>query len=129
MKQDICDIADIRRLVDGFYSKIRKDELLGSIFNERIQDRWPAHLEKMYAFWETVLLGGHTYAGSPFAPHARLPVQQAHFDRWIFLFIETIDANFAGEKAEEAKWRAAKMAGMFSFKISYFKDKTQDFLT
>lgn len=76
----------------------------------------------MYRFWQTVLLQEHTYQGSPFAPHAKLPVHSDHFDRWKLLFFETIDENFYGDKAREAKFRAAKMAEMFQLKIDYFQD-------
>ena len=74
----------------------------------------------MYRFWQTVLLQDHTYFGSPFAPHMKLPIEGKHFDRWKKLFFETVDSNFAGKKAEEAKWRAAKMAQMFQMKIEYY---------
>ncbi|WP_432329955.1 group III truncated hemoglobin [Mucilaginibacter sp. P25] len=53
-------------MVDSFYTKIRQDDLLGPIFNERIGDKWSEHLEKMYSFWQTTLLGEHTYSGRPF---------------------------------------------------------------
>jgi hemoglobin len=121
MKTEILKLDDIKLLVDSFYTKVRKDSLLSGIFNDRIQDRWPQHLEKMYRFWQTVLLEEHTYKGSPFVPHAQLPVDKKHFDKWIQLFFETIDENFVGEKANEAKWRAEKMAEMFRFKIQYYK--------
>lgn len=121
MKQDITKIEDIKLLVDSFYARIRKDDLLKDIFNSRIQDRWPEHLEKMYRFWQTVLLEEHTYYGSPFVPHARLPVALQHFDQWVKLFHETVDALFAGEKATRAKWQGARMAEMFHAKIAYYK--------
>jgi len=76
----------------------------------------------MYRFWQTVLLSEHTYYGSPFAPHAKLPVSALHFDRWKKLFFETVDENFAGDKADEAKWRAEKMAEMFQMKIKYYQN-------
>lgn len=118
---DILTLDDIKKLVDAFYEKVRQDELLGPVFNERIQDRWPQHLEKMYTFWQTVLLGEHTYHGSPFPPHARLPIDDSHFTRWIALFTSTVDTLFQGEKANEAKWRAGKMREMFQSKIEYYK--------
>lgn len=121
MKQDILTIEDVKLLVDRFYEKIRVDELLGPIFNERIQNRWPEHLEKMYCFWQTVLLGEHTYFGSPFPPHAQLPVGHQHFLKWMELFVPTVDELFTGEKATEAKWRATKMAEMFEIKIAHYK--------
>src|SRR5688500_13422400 len=80
--KDIITLEDIKTLVDAFYEKVKKDELLAPIFNERIQDRWPQHLKKMYAFWQTVLLDERTYVGSPFPPHAQLPVDHSHFKRW-----------------------------------------------
>lgn len=118
---DIINIKDIKVLVDSFYGKVKKDDLLSPIFEGIIKCRWPSHLEKMYAFWQTVLLKEHTYFGSPFGPHAKLPVEQKHFERWKTLFYATIDEQFVGEKANEAKWRAEKMAEMFHTKIQYYR--------
>lgn len=128
MTKEILDIADIKILVDSFYAKVRKDDLLADIFNQVIQDRWPVHLEKMYRFWQTVLLEEHTYHGSPFAPHVKLPVERDHFERWIELFYQTIDEHFTGNKSAEAKWRAAKMAEMFQYKIEYYRDNPNTIL-
>jgi hemoglobin len=122
-RKDISNLEDIKTLVDNFYQVVRKDKLLGKIFNGVIQDRWPVHLDKMYRFWQTVLLSEHTYYGSPFAPHAKLPVSDTHFERWMKLFVETIDLHFAGPKAEEAKWRAEKMAKMFQIKIDHYQNR------
>lgn len=124
MTKDILKLDDIKNLVDSFYGKIREDLLLKDIFNNIIQDRWPQHLEKMYTFWQTVLLSEHTYYGSPFPPHAKMPIDKKHFDRWLQLFFETIDENFSGEIADEAKWRASKMAEMFQFKIGYMRENS-----
>ncbi len=120
--KDITSIDDIRILVDTFYGKIREDDLLKDIFNNVIQDRWPQHLEKMYRFWQTVLFDEHTYFGAPFVPHAQLPVEKLHFDRWVSLFNETVDHFFSGEKATHAKWQGNRMADMFLMKIQYYKN-------
>ena len=120
-QHDILSLDDIKILVDTFYDKIRKNELLGLIFNNSIEDRWPQHLEKMYTFWQTVLLKEHTYFGSPFVPHAHLPVDNIHFNTWVGLFNETVDDLFEGRIAEEAKWRGAKMAEMFESKIKHYQ--------
>ena len=119
--RDIASLDDVRLLVDTFYGKVRLDTFIGPIFNKRIQDRWPQHLAKMYTFWQTVLLGEHTYYGAPFPPHARLPVDKEHFDRWLSLFSETVTELFEGEIANEALWRANKMAEMFQFKIRHYR--------
>lgn len=120
--KDIATMDDIRLLVDSFYGDIRNDTLLGPIFNNIIQDRWPQHLNKMYCFWQTVLLNEHTYSGSPFLPHAKLEVHQVHFDKWLELWHKSIDSHFDGEIANEAKWRGDKMAVMFLSKISYYRN-------
>jgi|SRR5690606_8262974 Truncated hemoglobins len=123
-KKEISDLEDIKRLVDRFYGKVREDQLLKDIFNDTIQDRWPLHLDKMYRFWQTLLFeDAVTYQGSPFLPHAKLPVKKEHFDRWMKLFTETVDELFNGEKAENAKWRAARMAEMFHHKIEYYRNR------
>lgn len=120
-KQDIAQIKDIKLLVDTFYEKVRADVVLAPIFDARIRDHWPEHLEKMYRFWQTVLLEEHTYFGSPFVPHATLDVSHEHFQRWLNLFNQTIDELFEGPIAKEARWRADKMALMFEKKLEYIQ--------
>jgi hemoglobin len=93
-KHDITTREDVKLLVDTFYDKVRNDELLSPIFNERIKDNWPKHLEIMYSFWNTVLLGEYEYQGTPFLKHAELPVEHMHFATWLRLFNEVIDGHF-----------------------------------
>ncbi|WP_236971859.1 group III truncated hemoglobin [Membranihabitans marinus] len=120
-KKDIESLDEVKVLVNTFYDKIRIDDVLGPIFNERIKDQWPVHLEKMYRFWQTVLLNEHSYQGSPFRPHAQLPVGSEHFNHWLSLFESTLNELFEGPKADEALWRAKKMAEMFQIKITYYR--------
>lgn len=120
MRKDITQLDDIRLLVNTFYGKVQADDLIGPIFKERITD-WQVHLEKMYRFWQTVLLEEYTYQGRPFPPHANMPIAQTHFDRWLGLWAETIDTHFAGPKAQEARWRGEKMAVMFLSKLTYYR--------
>ena len=122
-REDLDSLDQIIKLVDLFYGKVKEDALIGPIFEDRIKGHWDKHLQKMYTFWQTVLLKEHTYYGSPFPPHAKLPIDKKHFERWLLLFQETLRENFFGEKATEALWRAAKMAEMFQIKIAYFRDK------
>lgn len=121
MKKEIETLEDIKTLVNSFYDKVREDELLADIFNNIIQNRWPVHLEKMHRFWQTVLLEEHTYFGSPFVPHAQLPIEKQHFERWLKLFYETVDEYFIGELAEKAKWQGKRMAQMFNMKIDHYR--------
>ena len=82
------DEAAIHRLVHGFYAKVRQDALLGPVFDSRIAD-WDEHLERMCRFWSSVATMSGTYHGNPMAKHVALPVDAAHFDRWLELFEAT----------------------------------------
>lgn len=112
MKPDITNLEDIILFVDGFYAKVQHDELIGPVFAAVITD-WEPHLRRMYAFWNAVLFGAAGFKGNPFAKHAPLPIETKHFDRWLMLFRETIDANFEGEIATETKNKAEIMAVLF----------------
>ncbi|HRP80357.1 MAG TPA: group III truncated hemoglobin, partial [Flavobacteriales bacterium] len=116
-QKEIITIADIRLLVDTFYGRARQDELIGPIFNNTIGDHWPEHLNKLCGFWQTILLGQHTYHGAPFPPHTVLPLEKAHFERWLQLFHRTLDDLFTGTRAEEAKQRSMMMAQMFQYRL------------
>ena len=120
--RDIRTAEDVRTLVDSFYDKVTRDELLAPIFNDVARVDWSAHLPIMYRFWESMLLGAGTYQGAPFPKHAVLPVQKEHFARWLALFVETVDAHFDGPKAEEAKGRAASIADTFAQRMGLLKD-------
>lgn len=117
---DIRNIEDIRILVDGFYSRVRKDEELAPLFRLRIPDEaaWPEHLEKMYRFWNAVLFAQPGFDGNPVQKHTGLPLEPHHFRQWLFLFEQTADALFSGPKKEEAKLRAHAIARVFQQKIS-----------
>lgn len=120
--KDITCIEDIQVLVNTFYGSVRADEIIGSIFEDRIQNRWPEHLEKMYRFWQTILLDEHTYTGAPFVPHATMPIDAIHFERWVGIWHKTVDELYTGKNAAEAKWRGAKMASIFLSKIQYLDE-------
>src|SRR5690606_17366276 len=120
-KEDIQTIDDIKVLVDNFYGTVQNDELIGPIFNEKLEGRWQVHLEKMYTFWQTILLEEYTYSGRPFPPHAQLPIEKEHFDRWLLLFQKTVDSLYVGPIAEEAKSRGNKMAMLFQIKLEHIR--------
>ena len=110
--------AQIHDLVHGFYAKVRRDEALGPIFNGTIAD-WEPHLEKMCAFWSSVMRMSGLYHGNPMAAHLRLKtVQPEHFQRWLALFTETAHERFTAELADAFIARAETIArslqlGMF----------------
>ncbi len=78
----------ISRLVDAFYDRVRRDPLIGPVFDARISD-WGPHLEQMKLFWSSVALMSGVYHGRPMPKHLPLPVDARHFDRWLELFEAT----------------------------------------
>jgi len=122
MKKGIGNKEDIIVLVNTFYDKVRKDDIIGTIFNEVARVNWEHHLPVMYKFWENVLFQTGSYAGNPMATHIQLhhifPLTQHHFARWKKLFLETIDEHFEGPNAELARQRALSIATLMEIKIS-----------
>ena len=115
--KDIENREDVKLLVDTFYNKVNKDELLGPIFNDVAAVNWDEHLPKMYNFWESLLFGAQSYKGRPFDSHMPLPLSAAHFQRWVSLFTATVNELFEGPKADEALVKAENIAGIFKFKM------------
>jgi hemoglobin len=99
----------IERLVYGFYAKVRGDDLLGPVFDARIGD-WEPHLRRMCEFWSSVALMSGRYHGNPMAKHAPLPIDAAHFDRWLALFEQTASELCPPEAAAHFISRARRIA-------------------
>ena len=95
-KKPILSREDVELLVNSFYDKVKKDQLIGPIFNDIAQVNWDEHLPKLYNFWEDLLLGSNKYQGRPFPPHIPLNLKMEHFQRWLSLFFLTIDEHFQG---------------------------------
>jgi hemoglobin len=118
---DIQNRNDIETLINAFYAKVRVNRVIGHIFNDIAKVNWETHLPKMYSFWSSLLLGEQTYSGNPMIKHIALSkiasMTATEFSEWIRLFTETVDELFRGEKAKEAKLRAANIARLMLHKI------------
>ena len=77
-------------LVNRFYAKVRSDEMIGPLFNSAVSD-WPEHLEKLTAFWSSVMTTSGRYKGNPMGAHLRHAAQinPEMFERWLALWRET----------------------------------------
>jgi len=112
--KEIKEREDVILMVNHFYEKVKKDNLLGPVF---AHVDWPHHLPIMYNFWSSMLLGEQSYQGNPFQKHVGLAITAEHFDRWLELFHQTIDENFIGDRAIEVKDRARSIAGVWQYKL------------
>lgn len=111
MKKDIETREDIELLLTEFYKIAICDKEIGHHFDELDLE---SHLPVIVDFWEKVLFGRNIYFGNPLFIHQKLhekaPLTLEHFHRWVEIFTETIDANFAGDMAENARLRAEAIA-------------------
>ncbi len=114
-KRDIETREDIFNLVSQFYSKIRKENIIGPIFNQVISN-WDEHFNILTDFWETNLLFVSNYKRNPIQIHQKVDatfhgnITEKHFGIWLNLWFATIDELYYGEKAQTAKRRARKMS-------------------
>ncbi|MEP7324024.1 MAG: group III truncated hemoglobin [Saprospiraceae bacterium] len=124
---DILTRTDIILLIDTFYEKIKVNTLLRPVFIDIAQINFEHHMPILYDFWCTMLLGEMTYSRNAMEVHLQLnqktPLTKAHFDEWLKLFTETVDENYLGAKAEEAKYRATNIAGLMLYKIEQMVNK------
>ena len=109
--------AMIERLVHGFYAKVRRDPMLAPVFDAKIRD-WEPHLKQMCAFWSSVALMTGRYHGTPMVKHMRLPVDAAHFDRWLALFEETAGELCPPEAAAHFVERARRIAASLEMGVA-----------
>ena len=102
----------IKTVVHNFYERVRQDGLLGPVFERAIGDDWDIHLRKMCDFWQTILVQTGGYKGNPMMVHLAVPdLNPQHFDRWLELFVETVQqvcdtsmAEFLIDRANRMRW-------------------------
>lgn len=112
---------DIELLVNTFYDKIKKDDVIGFFFNEIAKVNWNEHLPKMYQFWETLLFGQVSYKGNPMAAHFPIneikAMEKHHFEHWLKVWTATVEELFTGTKAEMAIYKAQNISQLMAYKM------------
>ncbi|MDT0575856.1 group III truncated hemoglobin [Croceicoccus sp. F390] len=105
------DEDSLHTLVTAFYARIRTDEHLGSIFNDAITD-WPEHLDRLTAFWSSVMLTSGRYKGQPVPAHMKhkARITPELFARWLALWADTTDAMMEPGAARDLQDKAQRIA-------------------
>jgi len=105
------DEASLRNTVEAFYARVRKDEQLGPLFNDAIDD-WPEHLDRLAAFWSSVMLGTGRYKGQPVPAHLRHRDQMSPelFERWLEIWARTTDETMPPSAACALQEKARRIA-------------------
>lgn len=109
--RDLLSRADIALVVDRFYAKAIEDEQMGYLFEGLDLMN---HLPVIYDFWENILWRTGTYKGGMMYKHlmlhSRKPLQLEHFQRWLELFVQTMDEHYQGPRANTMKQPAYSVA-------------------
>lgn len=120
--RDLDSPEEIAEMVRRFYADVAMDDLLGPMFNDVARVEWGEHLPKLTAFWCRALLGLPGYAGNPFRAHAlvhgRRAFTPAHFERWLFLFHETLELGWTGPHVDRAAEVADNVARVHSRQLT-----------
>ena len=128
--RDIETRDDVETLVRAFYSQAMTDPIIGFIFTDVAQLDLEAHVPRITAFWETLLLGAQSYDGGAFHPHAALhrkvELRPGFFDRWLALWYQTVDELFAGPRAQAAKSHAFRLANAFRMRLAAHPSAADD---
>lgn len=121
VKQDIQTRDDIMILVNSFYNHVKRDKLLGPVFNEIAKVNWNTHLPKMYDFWENVIFHTGSYRGNTLKVHMNLneltPLTSDHFEHWLLLFKVTAKELFEGPNTTAAINKAESIATVIKIKL------------
>ena len=124
--RDIDGEQDVEDLVVAFYGRAFADPLLGPVFLDVAQMDLPAHLPVVRDFWTTVLFRAGTYRRNALAPHralhARVPLTDEHFGRWLALWRATVTERHAGPVADRAVQSAERIAGSLQRRLTSADD-------
>ena len=110
----------LQALVELFYGRVRQDELIGPVFNNAIQD-WPEHLDRLQAFWSSVMLTSGRYKGRPLPAHIKHAdsISPASFARWLALWREATEEVLPAAAAATMQEKAARIAESLSLGIAF----------
>ena len=121
--RNIENRRDIELLLNRFYTKVFKDDLISHFFTEVVPLNLKTHIPVIADFWESVLLDSKGYRKNVMEVHMNISqkskIEKPHLDRWVLLFTETVDELFEGPRAIVAKQRAASIATMMNIKINH----------
>jgi hemoglobin len=118
---DIHSREDIVLILTSFYKKAFADDLIGRFFTEVVPLDLESHIPIIADFWETIVLDQRKYAKNVMQIHQHIsslsPIRKHHLDRWVKLFMTTIEESFDGDKATLMKQRARSIATLMEMRL------------
>jgi hemoglobin len=114
-ERDLDTEAEIFEMVTRQYSDVVQDDLLSPYFTfgPGYLD-WQAHIASVTDYWCHVVLYAPDYSIDVIESHRHLHEHQeftpALFDRWLDIFVDTVNGGWTGPNATWATKRATGMA-------------------
>ena len=115
---------NLQKLVGLFYASVRRDPLIGPVFDGAIDD-WPEHLDKLQAFWSSVMLTSGRYKGRPLPAHVKhgASINPAAFERWLTLWRSATEEVMPPAAAAAMQEKAARIAESLSLGIDFYRTR------
>jgi len=119
----------LKALVHLFYGRVREDPLIGPVFNCAIGD-WPEHLDKLQAFWSSVMLTSGRYKGRPLPAHIKHgdAIGPDSFARWLELWREATAEILPPPAAAAMQDKAGRIAESLSMGIEFARGGGRELL-
>lgn len=119
--RDLDSVEEIFELVTRQYADVVQDDLLGPYFSfEPDHLDWQAHIRSVTDYWEHVVLLAPDYDIDVLEGHRHLHDHRAFtpalFDRWLQIFVDTVEGGWTGPNATLAQKRATGMARAMSLR-------------
>jgi hemoglobin len=117
------DEAALGLLIPAFYARVREDAALGPVFDDAVDD-WPEHLERLVAFWSSVMLASGRYKGNPVAVHAqhRTRITPDLFARWLAIWDDVTAETMAPGAAAALQDKARRIAESLQLALFFTLD-------
>ena len=113
--RDLDSVEEILELVTRQYADVVQDDLLEPYFTFGPGHLdWQAHINSVADYWQHVVLLAPDYDIDVLEGHRHLHDHRAFtpelFDRWLQIFVDTVDGGWTGPNAALAKKRATGMS-------------------
>lgn len=119
--KDLDSVEEIFEMVTRQYADVVQDDLLAPYFSlgpDHLD--WQAHIGSVTDYWLHVVLLVPDYDIDVLEGHRHLHDHRAFtpalFDRWLQIFVDTVDGGWTGPNAALAKKRATGMARAMSLR-------------
>lgn len=101
---DVHKREDIDDIVGRFYAAMLKDPIIGFIFTDVVKIHLESHLPIIGDFWQDSLFTTNLYNNNTLAKHldvhAKMPLKEGHFTRWLYLFRQAVTEKHRGENVD-----------------------------